>query len=65
MAALGDTSLSLTAAVERDGNGKACTTTTVPAYTATSGMREIAMRQTLPNGLSMRQYTHVIGRPAI
>jgi hypothetical protein len=61
----GDTSLTLSAATERDGNGNACTTTKVPAFTATSGYREVGLRQTLVNGLGMKQNVHFVGRPAI
>lgn len=61
---LGSTSLNLTAAVEFDGNGQACSYAKVPTFTATSGYREIGLRQTTDRGMTLQQYSYHTGRAA-
>jgi hypothetical protein len=64
VAKLGDSSLTLQAAVERNGNGAACSYAKVPAFTATSGYRELGMRQSTVEGLVLMQIHQHIGRRA-
>ena len=61
---LGDTSLSVSASAESDGSGQTCSYAKVPAFTATSGYREVGTRQTTEHGLVLQQYSFHIGRAA-
>ena len=62
--ALGDTSLTVQAAAERDGNGQTCGYAKIPAFTATSGSREVGLRQPMVDGLVMQSVTQHLARSA-
>ena len=53
--ALGDTSLTVLAAAEFDGNGNACTYAKVPAFSSTSGSREVGLRMTHVDRVGMQK----------
>lgn len=59
---LGDTSVTATAAQEADGNGTPCANTKLPAFTATTGYREIGLRQTTERGLVLSQFAYHAAR---
>jgi hypothetical protein len=61
----GTTAKTYSAAVERNGLGAACTTTSLPAFSATLGYREVGVSQTTDHSLVMQQFTNFIGRPAL
>lgn len=63
--ALGDTSLTVLAGAEFDGNGNACTYAKVPAFTSTSGSREVGLRMSRIDGVGMQQYVFHSGRPVV
>ena len=63
--ALGDTSLALVASAKFDGNGNACTYAKVPAFSATSGSRQIGLRRPRVDGVLMQQTEFHNGRPAV
>lgn len=62
--ALGDTSLTVQAAAERDGNGQTCGYAKIPAFSATAGSRELSLRQPMVDGLVMQSVTQHLGRAA-
>ena len=62
--ALGDTSLTVQAAAERDGNGQTCGYAKIPAFTATNGSREVGLRQPMVDGLVMQSVTQHLARSA-
>ncbi|MFG6487003.1 hypothetical protein ACG04R_09990 [Roseateles sp. BYS78W] len=62
VAALGDTSLTVQATAERDGNGQTCGYAKIPSFTATSGSREIGLRQPMVDGLVMQTVTQHLAR---
>jgi hypothetical protein len=64
VAALGDTSLTVKAAAERNGNGLACASAKIPAFTATTGSREIGLRQATADGLALQSITQHFARTA-
>jgi acyl-CoA thioesterase FadM len=64
VAALGDASLTVQAAAERDGNGQTCSYAKIPAFSATSGSREISLRQPMADGLVMQSVTQHLARSA-
>jgi hypothetical protein len=64
VAALGDTSLTVVAAAERDGNGQTCGYAKIPAYSAITGSREIGLRQSMPDGLMLQSITQHLARSA-
>jgi hypothetical protein len=64
VAALGDASLTVQAAAERDGNGQTCGYAKIPAFAATSGSREISLRQPMADGLVMQSVTQHLARSA-
>ena len=63
VAAFGATSQSYSAEAETNGLGQACSSTTIPAFTATQGYREVGLRQTTERSLVLQQLTQHIGRP--
>jgi len=62
--ALGDTSLTVSAAAERNGNGEACGYAKIPAFGASSGSREIGLRQPMVDGLVIQGITQHLTRSA-
>lgn len=62
--ALGDTSLTVRAAAERDGNGQSCGYAKIPAFGASSGSRELGLRQPMADGLVMQSITQHLARQA-
>lgn len=62
--ALGDTSLTVTAAAERDGNGQTCGYAKIPAFGVSSAMREIGLRQPMVDGLVLQHSTQHLARQA-
>ncbi|WP_343622334.1 hypothetical protein [Roseateles puraquae] len=62
--ALGDTSLTVKAAAERNGNGLTCASAKIPAFTATTGSREIGLRQATVDGLALQSITQHLARTA-
>ncbi|MFM7001618.1 MAG: carboxypeptidase-like regulatory domain-containing protein [Limnohabitans sp.] len=62
VAKLSDTSISLSAGSEYDGNGKVCSYAKVPTFTATAGYREVGLRQTTDRGLTLQQFSYHNGR---
>jgi hypothetical protein len=62
VAKLGDTTISLNAAAEADGNGMVCSYAKVPTFTATSGYREVGVRQNTERGLTLQQFSYHISR---
>ena len=63
--ALGDTSLTVLAAAELDGNGNACTYAKVPTFSSTSGYREVGLRMTRVDGVGIAQFVSHNGRPVV
>lgn len=59
---LGDNSLTVLAADERDGNNVSCEYAKVPTFNATRGYREVGIRQSRPDGTSMQQLVTHQGR---
>ncbi len=64
VAALGDTSLTVKAAAERDGNGQTCGNAKIPAFTTATGSRELGLRQPTVEGLVMQGITQHLARGA-
>jgi hypothetical protein len=62
--ALGDTSLTVIATAERDGNGNTCGYAKIPAFGASSGSREIGLRQPMVDGLVIQGITQHLARNA-
>ena len=63
--ALGDTSLTVSAAAQSDGNGKTCAYAKVPAFSGTAGYREVGLRMSRADGVLMQQYVFHTGRPVV
>jgi hypothetical protein len=61
---LGDTSLTLSAAVEANGLGQACTYDKLPAFTALTGSRGAGVRQATERGLRLQSYSYHTSRTA-
>jgi hypothetical protein len=59
----GDTTLALSAAVEKNGLGTACNSSSVPSFSATTGYREIGTRQLTDRSLTLQSYIQHIARP--
>jgi hypothetical protein len=64
VAAFGDTSITLSAAVETNGNGNKCGYAKLPAFNASTGLRELGTRQTTAGNLVMQQLVYHAGRAA-
>ena len=62
---LGDASLTVLAAEERDGNNTPCAYAKVPPFTVTTGYREVGLRQSRLDGTSMQQSVNHQGRVAV
>lgn len=62
--ALGDTSLTVTAAAERNGNGQTCGFAKVPAFGVSSGSREVGLRQPMVDGLVLQSSSVHLARSA-
>lgn len=63
--ALGDTSLTVLAAAESDGNGKTCAYAKVPTFSGTAGYREVGLRMSRVDGVGMQQIIAHTGRPVL
>ena len=60
--ALGDTHVTVLAAAARDGNGQPCAYPKIPAFSTTSGTRELHLRQSSPDGLVLQSISQHLAR---
>ena len=61
---MGDTSLTVQADTARDGNAQTCGYAKFPAFSATTGNRDITLRQFMVDGLVMQSVTQHLARSA-
>lgn len=61
---LGDASVKLAAGLEANGNGQTCSYSKVPSFTATTGYREVGLRQSTDGGMTLQQFSFHKARSA-